>query len=99
MADPQAAAPDIAATIFAALDALRGRVAKSFIAAETEQALRDENAKILGKKGELTAILKQLGAAPPDSRRPIGEKVNVLKQEVEKAFDDRLAALLRAKRD
>jgi phenylalanyl-tRNA synthetase alpha chain len=99
MAGPQAQAPDIAATIFAALDALRGSFAPRFEAAATEQALRDENAKILGKKGELTAILKQLGAAPPESRRAIGEKVNLLKQEVEKAFDDRLAAILRAKRD
>src|SRR5580698_8832412 len=99
MADPQAAAPDVAATIFAALDALRGSFASRLGAAATEQALRDENAKILGKKGELTAILKQLGAAPPESRRAIGEKVNVLKQEVEKAFEDRLAAIHHAKRD
>ncbi len=47
--------------IDAALDALRERFPPRFAAATTEPALRDENAKILGKKGELTAILKQPG--------------------------------------
>jgi phenylalanyl-tRNA synthetase alpha chain len=85
--------------IFLALEALRGQFASRFGAAATEQALRDENAKILGKKGELTAILKQLGAAPPESRRAIGERVNVVKQEVEQAFDAHLEAIQRAGRD
>jgi phenylalanyl-tRNA synthetase alpha chain len=85
--------------IFVALEALRGQFASRFGAATTEQALRDENAKILGKKGELTAILKQLGAAPPESRRAIGERVNLVKQEVEKAFETHLEAIQRAGRD
>jgi len=69
-----------------------------FDAAASEQALRDENARILGKKGELTAILKQMGAVPADRRKAIGEQVNALKQEVEAAFDERLRAIARAKR-
>jgi phenylalanyl-tRNA synthetase alpha chain len=72
----------------------RGR----FEAAASEQSLRDENAKILGKKGELTAILKQMGTVPPDARKAIGEIVNALKQEVEVAFDQCLRALARGKR-
>ena len=85
--------------ILAALDALRASFPARFTAAGTEQALRDENAKILGRKGELTGILKQVGAAPPDARRSIGERVNALKQEVERAFDERLAAIARARRE
>ena len=72
----------------------RGR----FEAAASEQALRDENAKILGKKGELTAILKQMGAVPAERRKAIGEIVNALKKEVEGAFEERLQVLLRGKR-
>jgi phenylalanyl-tRNA synthetase alpha chain len=90
---------DPSESIFAALDTLRAGFHGRFSKAASEQALREENAKILGKKGELTAILKQLGAAPPESRRAIGEKVNVLKQEVEKAFDEQLRALARARRE
>lgn len=87
------------ATIDEALSALRSAFPSRFDAASTEQALRDENAKILGKKGELTAILKQMGAVPGDARKAIGEKVNALKVEVERAFDARLAAIARARRD
>ena len=73
-------------SIDTALEALRAAFLPRFKAAATEQALRDENAKILGKKGELTAILKEMGKAPPESRKAIGEKVNSLKNEVEAGF-------------
>lgn len=84
---------DAAASIDRALSDLRGTFLPRFQAAATEQLLRDENAKILGKKGELTAILRQLGKAPPDSRKAIGEKVNTVKQEVEAGFEACLRAL------
>jgi phenylalanyl-tRNA synthetase alpha chain len=90
---------DPSESIFAALDTLRSEFPGRFARATSEQALRDENAKILGKKGELTAVLKQLGAAPPESRRAVGEKVNLLKQEVEKAFEVSLAAIAHAARE
>src|ERR1700704_921956 len=82
-----------------ALAQLRAGFPARFDSAATEQALRDENAKILGKKGELTAILKQMGQVPGDARKAIGEKVNALRQEVEEAFAKRLAELARQKRD
>ncbi len=90
---------DPTATIDRELAALRGAFLPRFRAAATEQALRDENAKILGKKGELTAILKQLGKAPPDARKAIGEKVNALKQEVESGFDACLRELKKKERE
>lgn len=80
-------ADDAAARIDRALTDLREGFAARFRAATTEQLLRDENAKILGKKGELTAVLRELGKAPPDQRRSIGERVNALKQEVEAGFE------------
>jgi phenylalanyl-tRNA synthetase alpha chain len=81
------------------LSALRETFRARFDAAPTEQALRDENAKILGKKGELTAILAQMRSISADARKTIGALVNTLKQEVESAFDARLAAIARALRD
>jgi phenylalanyl-tRNA synthetase alpha chain len=85
--------------IESALSALRAAFRTRFEAAGSEQALRDEKAKILGKKGELTAILKQMGQAPSDARRAIGELANALKEDVEVAFDARLAALARRQRE
>jgi phenylalanyl-tRNA synthetase alpha chain len=81
------------------LAVMRATFRQRFEAASTEQALRDENAKILGKKGELTAVSKQLGAVPKEARKAIGELVNALSREVQVAFDDRLRALERGKRD
>jgi phenylalanyl-tRNA synthetase alpha chain len=92
MSDPQA-------DIENKLAALREAYGPRFAAAETEQQLRDENAKILGKKGELTAILKEMGKVPGEARKAIGEKTNALKQEVERAFEAALAALHQAARE
>ena len=81
-----------------ALARLRAEYPERFAAASTEPALREENAKLLGKKGSLTALLKQLGSVAPEQRRALGEKVNLLKQEVERAFDGRLSQLADQKR-
>jgi phenylalanyl-tRNA synthetase alpha chain len=88
-----------AESIERSLATLRATFRSRFDAAATEQALRDENAKILGKKGELTAILKQMGSVPAEGRKAIGETANKVKQEVEAAFDECLGALAKAKRD
>jgi phenylalanyl-tRNA synthetase alpha chain len=90
---------DAASSIDRSLEGLRESYLPRFRAAGTEQALRDENAKILGKKGELTAILKELGKAPPASRKAIGEKVNALKQEVEAGFETCLKDLRKKARE
>jgi phenylalanyl-tRNA synthetase alpha chain len=85
--------------IESALSALRAAFRPRFEAAGSEQALRDEKAKILGKKGELTAILKEMGRAPPEARRAIGALANALKEDVEAAFDARLSAVARRQRE
>jgi phenylalanyl-tRNA synthetase alpha chain len=87
------------ASISASLERLASSYAARFEASLTEQALRDENAKVLGKKGELTAILKEMGKVPPEARKSIGERVNTLKAEVERAFEGRLAAIHGKARD
>ena len=86
-------------TIDGALAELGGRSPAGSPRRRPSRQLRDENAKILGKKGELTAILKQMGQRPRRARKAIGEKVNALKQEVERAFDEASRELARAKRD
>jgi phenylalanyl-tRNA synthetase alpha chain len=40
----------------------------------------------LGKKGELTAQLKQLGSLPPDERKAVGEQVNLAKERLQQAI-------------
>lgn len=86
-------ADDPAAAIEAGLAQLGERFRTDFAAATTEQALRDAHARILGKKGDLTALLRRMGAVEPEARKVVGEKVNALKLQVEEAFAQRLAAL------
>jgi phenylalanyl-tRNA synthetase alpha chain len=78
---------------------LRAAFPARFASATTEQMLRDENAKILGKKGELTAILAGLRSVAPDARKAIGELANTLRREVEAAFAGQLARIARQERE
>ncbi len=84
--------------IEAGLAAFGPRARAAFDAALTEQELRNARAEFLGKKGDLTAILRSLGQAAADKRRELGERVNGVRTEVESAFEARLSALLAAAR-
>ncbi len=75
------------------LDSFGREYERAFADAPTEQALRDEKARLLGKKGALTEALKLMGKVPPADRKRIGERVNGEKSAVEGAFDARLRQL------
>lgn len=81
------------------LTALGTRFRDAFAAASSEQTLRLEHAKILGKKGDLTAVLALMRNVPAASRPAAGARVNAFKEEVEAAFAERLRAIARAARD
>jgi phenylalanyl-tRNA synthetase alpha chain len=72
---------------------------ETFATATTEQALRDAHAKVLGKKGDLTQLLRRMGAVPAEARKSVGEKVNQLKEEVEASFAERLRSIEQSARD
>jgi phenylalanyl-tRNA synthetase alpha chain len=73
--------------------ALRDRFADDLAQASGESALRAVRDRYLARKGGLvSALLRALGSAPPDERPRLGQLVNALKQEIETAIDDRLAA-------
>lgn len=55
--------------------------------------LEDARVRLLGKKGEITGMLKQLGGLAPDERAAFGAKVNALKTEAQARIDARKAAL------
>ncbi|MEW6045794.1 MAG: phenylalanine--tRNA ligase subunit alpha [Bacillota bacterium] len=59
--------------------------------AESLEALRIE---LLGRRGQLTALLRQLGRIPDESdRRRFGQALNELRGEIERRMTDRLEAL------
>ena len=61
---------------------------------EIEQAkdlkeLNEANVKYLGKKGELTAVLRGMGALSAEERPVIGSLVNVVRDELERAISEK----------
>lgn len=66
---------------------------KSISAVDNLEALDQIRVQYLGKKGELTALLKQLGQLPPEQRREAGQSINTAKQVVSLALEDRKAIL------
>lgn len=56
---------------------------------KTLQELQDLKVKYLGKKGEVTSMLKGLGGMAPEERPIFGQKVNSLREELEKSIERR----------
>ena len=55
--------------------------------AATPDELQELRNRYLGRKrGAVTALLKSVSQAPPDTRRELGRKANSLKQEIERAL-------------
>lgn len=63
------------------------QIAKS----EDTQALNDVRVQYLGKKGELTAVLRGMGALSAEERPIIGSLVNVVKEELETRIKEKEA--------
>lgn len=61
-------------------------------AAETPAALTELQVRFLGRKGDLTAILKELGALPPQERKVVGARANEARVRLESALETRLQA-------
>jgi phenylalanyl-tRNA synthetase alpha chain len=90
---------DAAAEIEQGLAKLGASFREAFAAAANEQSLREAHARVLGKKGDLTQLLRRMGAVPADAKKSVGEKVNQLRDEVETEFQKRLVVIEAALRD
>ena len=61
--------------------------------AQNETEIEAIRVKYLGKKGELTAILKQMGSLSPEERPKMGALVNQAKQELEELINSKKTEL------
>ncbi len=73
------------------IDSILQATSQTIQDADSLEILEDIRIQVLGKKGELTACLKQLGTLPADERPLFGQAVNKAKQQI--------AALLEAKKE
>lgn len=61
--------------------------------ASEQKVLEELRVKYLGKKGELTAILKQMGQLSAEERPIIGQLANKVRADIEQAISERAAKL------
>ena len=75
---------------------LREAAIKAVNEAGSVELLEAERVKYLGKKGEFTAILRQMGKLSAEERPVMGQLANKMRGEIETAIDERKTALTAA---
>ena len=83
------------------LKAIEAQFQEGLAAAETMEALEALRVSYLGKKGQLTAIMRSMGQVPPEERPAMGQLANTVRATVDAALKARKeelsAALLEQK--
>ena len=77
---------------------LQERTLEELKKAEKAADLNDIRVKILGKKGELTAILRGMGQLSAEERPTMGQIVNETRRRIEEALDEKLRELAEAEK-
>ncbi|MBR6353052.1 MAG: phenylalanine--tRNA ligase subunit alpha, partial [Oscillospiraceae bacterium] len=72
---------------------LREASIKAISESDTPESLESLRVKYLGKKGELTGILRQMGKLSPEERPAMGQLANQLRSEIEEAIELRKTML------
>lgn len=80
------------------LEQIAAAATAAVAAASDARALDELRVKYLGKKGELTAILKQMGGLSAEERPVIGQLANQVRERIEQAVAEKSAALSGAAR-
>ncbi len=75
------------------LQEIKERALASLDQAGTPAALEELRVKLLGKKGELTAVLKQMGKLTPEERPAMGQLANSVRASIEEKLEQRKSAL------
>ena len=68
------------------LEQLRNGALQAIVTASAVEQLQEIRVCLLGRKGELTALMKGLGSLPADERPIVGQLVNTVRDEIESAL-------------
>ncbi len=77
-------------------DSLLAEALQAITDSGDENSLEQLRVQFLGKKGSLTALLKSLGQLPAEERPAAGEKINLVKRQIQAALEVRKASLVEA---
>jgi phenylalanyl-tRNA synthetase alpha chain len=72
---------------------LQAEALAAVAAADSLDAIEAERVRLLGKQGQVTALLKTLGGMSPEQRQSEGPRINGLREAVAAAIAERKAAL------
>ena len=75
------------------MQGLRDASIKAIRDCDNVEVLESLRVKYLGKKGELTSILRQMGKLSAEERPVMGQLANQLRADIERAIDERKADL------
>ena len=70
------------------LEQIKNQALAALSAAATPAALEELRVRYLGKKGELTAVLKQMGKLSPEERPVMGQIANSVRAEIESKLEE-----------
>jgi len=76
-----------------AIEELERRAVRAFSEAASLKELESERVHYLGRKGEVTEILRSIGSLPAERRPVIGIYINELKQKLENILEEKRAIL------
>ena len=71
---------------------IKQRAVEALQQAQTPAQLEELRVRFLGKKGELTAVLKQMGKLSPEERPVMGQLANAVRAEIEEMLEKQKAA-------
>jgi len=69
------------------LERLKNEALQAINSAACEDSIQDVRVKYLGRKGELTVLMKGLGGLSPEERPLVGQLVNSIRDAIESALD------------
>ncbi len=75
------------------LQQIKENALAALAAAQTPAALEELRVKVLGKKGELTAVLKMMGKLSAEERPVMGQLANSVRAEIESKLEERKASI------
>ena len=74
------------------LQGIKEKALEQIGAAQHLETLNDVRVAILGKKGELTSVLKSMKDVAPEDRPKVGQMVNEARAEIESVLEEKKTA-------
>ncbi len=81
------------------LEQIKSQAMASIDASDSLEKLNEVRVNVLGKKGELTAVLKSMKDVAPEDRPKVGQMVNEVREEIEQKLESARKQLEQAARE